>query len=212
MPIITRLVQGKKNPNRVNLYIDGQFAFALSIDEVAKNSLKKGLTISNEQIAYLKDADATEYIYVKLLNFLSYRPRTIQEVRDRLYKYKVKEVDKQNALIDKLTSKGYLDDLAFTSWFIQSRNKSRPRSSRMLVAELKSKGVSEEVIKSVIYQATDESATISHLLTKKFGIPHQLDQVARQKIYGFLTRQGFTWDKIMEVVKNWESGYNTDIF
>ena len=205
MPVITRLVQGKKNPNRVNLYLDGQFAFALSIDEVAKHGLKKELELSDDQIASLKDNDETQYVFGLLLNFLSYRPRTVKEVRDRLYKYDVKEVGKQDILIDKLKSRGYLDDLAFARWFIDSRNNHRPRSPRMLAQELKSKGVTSEVVQSVLNQVADESTTIARLLTKKLGNRRILDLQERQKIYAYLSRQGFTWEKIREVVKNWES-------
>lgn len=205
MPVITRLVQGKKNPNRVNLYLDDVFAFALSIDEVAKQGLKKGLDLSDGQIARLKDIDQTEYVFGLLLNFLSYRPRTVKEVRDRLYKYEVRDETKQNTLIDKLTSKGYLDDLKFAKWFIQSRNTHRPRSYRFLAAELKSKGVSEEVIQSVAGEVSDERETISLILTKKMGPSHRLEMAEKQKIYGYLSRQGFAWDKITEVVKCWES-------
>ena len=205
MPIITRLVQGKKNPNRVNLYLDDQFAFALSIDEVAKHSLKKGLNLSDDQIEGIKDTDETEYVYAKLLNFLSYRPRTTKEVRDRLYKYDVKEVDKQDILIDKLKSKGYLDDLAFARWFVESRNKSRPRSKRYLSAELSAKGIAKDIIQAVSGQIGDESVTIRHLLDKKLGTPHKLEIAEKQKIIGYLARQGYAWDKISEVVKSWES-------
>ncbi|EKD80602.1 MAG: regulatory protein RecX [uncultured bacterium] len=205
MPTITRLVQGKKNPNRVNLYLDEQFAFALSIDEVAKHSLKKGLELDSEQIEALKDTDATDYIFAKLLNFLSYRPRTVKEVRDRLYKYEVKDTAKQNALIERLKSKGYLDDLAFARWFIESRNAHRPRSSRLLTAELKSKGVENEVIQSVISGVSNERETIVRLLAKKLGSPRHLELNERQKISTYLARLGFAWDKIVEVVKSWES-------
>lgn len=205
MPIITRLVQGKKNPNRVNLYLDGQFVFALSIDEVAKNNLNKGLELSPTQIEVLKDIDKTDHVYAKILNFLSYRPRTVKEVRDRLWKYDVKDTVKQNELIMRLQEKGYLDDLKFAQWFIQSRNTHRPRSPRMLTQELKSKGIGEDVINSVISQTTNEKVTIAHLLTKKLGNSHPLDQLTRQKIFTYLARQGFAWDKVKEVVKSWES-------
>lgn len=205
MSVITQLVQGKKNPNRVNLYLDGEFAFALSIDEVAKSRLKKGLELTSEKIDDLKQADEREYVYAKLLNFLSYRPRTIKEVRDRLYKYDVKDQTTQNELINRLKSKGYLDDLAFARWFIESRNTHRPRSPRLLIQELKAKGISDEIIHSVMGEMADEAETIFRLLTKKIGSPRQLGQEERQKIYAFLGRQGFTWDKIKEVVKSWES-------
>lgn len=205
MPVITRLVQGKKNPNRVNLYLDDQFAFALSIDEVAKNNLKKGLELTDEQIARLKDKDETEYIYAKLLNFLSYRPRTIKEVRDRLWKYDVKDPVIQNTFIERLQSKGYLDDLAFSRWFTLSRNTHRPRSSRMLMQELKAKGVSSDIIQSVIGEVSAEDVTITRLLDKKLGTRRPLEAVERQKIFGYLSRQGFAWETIREVVKTWES-------
>lgn len=205
MSTITRLVQGKKNPSRVNLYLDDQFAFALSIDEVAKHSLKKGLELSDEQIADLKATDESEYVYAKILNFLSYRPRTVKEVRDRLYKYDVRDVSIQDSFIDKLKSKGYLDDLAFARWFIESRNTHRPRSKRHLSAELSAKGITKDIIKAVSGEIGDESETIRSMLDKKLGHSHKLEVSEKQKIVGYLARQGFAWDKITNVVKNWES-------
>lgn len=205
MAIITRLVQGKKNPNRVNLYLDDVFAFALSIDEVVKQGLKKGVELSEEKVAKLKDADATDYIYAKILNFLSYRPRTIKEVRDRLYKYEVRDTTKQEALITRLIAKGYLDDLAFARWFIDSRNTHRPRSPRRIEQELLSKGISRETIREVIKTVSDPKQVIQALLSKKLGISRVLTLVERQKITTYLARQGFSWQDIAAVVKTWES-------
>jgi len=205
MPVLTRLVQGKKNPNRVNLYLDGVYAFSLSIDEVAKQGLKKDLKLSDPQVAHLKQVDEEEYIYVKILNFLSYRPRTTKEVRDRLWKYGIKDLSSQNQIIDRLKSKGYLDDLVFAHWFIESRNTHRPRSIRMLTQELKAKGISEEIISSVVGNISEEYTAIWRILSKKLGQPRILEHNERSKIYAFLNRQGFAWDKVKEVVKKWES-------
>ena len=205
MPIVTRLVQGKKNPNRVNLYLDDQFAFALSIDEVAKHGLKKGLELTGEQIESLKDNDESEYVYAKILNFLSYRPRTVKEVRDRLYKYDVRDKTKQDILVAKLQDKGYLDDLKFATWFIESRNTHRPRSSRMLKQELMAKGVPSDIITQAMAGSADESDTIARILDKKLGVRRTLERDEEQKIYTYLSRQGYAWDKIKEVVKTWQS-------
>jgi regulatory protein len=205
MPIITRLVAGKRNQSRVNLYVDGHFAFALSIDEVVKQGLKKGLEISEEKLAELKKSDEADHVYNKLLNFLSYRPRSTKEVRDRLYQYEVRDVTQQNSFIQRLQSKGYLDDLAFARWFIDSRNTHRPRSPRKIEQELMAKGVSREVIKEVVSMVADPEATIRQLLGKKLGNPRVLTLPERQKVSAYLTRQGFPWDKVREVVKSWES-------
>lgn len=205
MPLITRLVQGKKNPSRVNLYLDGQFAFALSIDEVVKQGLKKGLELSLAQAAALKDEDATEYLYAKILNFLSFRPRSVKEVCDRLYKYNLKDPAKQDIFIARLTSRGYLSDLEFARWFINSRNTHRPRSAIHLTQELQKKGISREIIASLAGEFADESQVIKQQLSKRLGSPHALTPPARQKIYAYLGRHGFSWQLIKEVVKSWES-------
>ena len=205
MAVITRLTQGKKNPSRVNLYLDNTFAFALSIDEVARHNLKKGLELTPEKIVALKDTDQTEYLYAKILNFLSFRPHTVKEVRDRLKKYDCGDPLKIELLIDRLKSKGYLDDVAFARWFIESRNAHRPRSPRMLTQELLSKGVGRQDIGSVIGEVNDESVSIRAILAKKLKTSRVLTTVERQKIFATLGRLGYTWEVIKRVVKNWES-------
>ena len=165
MSIITRFLQGKKSQQSQSI-LGRPVHLRAFHRRSSQTKPQKGLELTSEQIDSLKQADTFEYTYAKLLNFLSYRPRTVKEVRDRLYKYKVKDKVKQDLLIERLQSKGYLDDLKFTQWFIESRNAHRPRSPRMPTAELKTKGVSEEVIKSVINEVTDETETIRHLLTK----------------------------------------------
>lgn len=205
MAIITRLVSGKRNPNRVNVYLDSEFAFALSIDEVVKQGLKKGVELSESKIKSLKDGDTEEKIYFKLLNFLSFRPHSIKEVRDRLYKYDVKDPAQQNLLIERLTAKGYLDDLAFAHWFVDSRNTHRPRSAIQLKAELSRAGVSKDIIQTVIASFADEKDLVLTLLHKKLGNPRSLTIPEKQQIYAFLARRGFPWDIIKEVVKTWES-------
>lgn len=205
MPVITRLVQGKKNPNRVNIYLDGAFSFALSIDEVVKNGLKKGLNLTDEKINALIETDINDKAYSKILNYISYRPRTIKEVKDRLRQYEVDESIAQNNIINKLVSSGYLNDAEFAKWFISSRNEHRPRSLKMLSQELRAKGVPSEVILTVLPNVADESITIRRILSKKLKNNRVLENIERQKIYSFLSRQGFPWEKVKEVVKQWES-------
>ena len=205
MPIITRLVQGKKNPNRVNLYLDGKFGFALSIDEVVTHHLKIGRELSDGEIEELVNGDNQSKVYGKILNFLSYRPRSVKEVRDRLYQYDLKDAEEQNLLIEKLKQKGYLDDLTFAKWFVESRNTHKLRSPAMIKQELAAKGVSKEILQQVISDIQDEKVTIKRLLDKKLGNSRALEGDERQKIILYLSRHGFPWEKIKQVVKSWES-------
>lgn len=205
MPFVTRLVAGKKNPSRINIYLDGKFALALSIDEVVKHGIKKGLELTEEEVSSYKQSDEDDYLYSKLLNFLSFRPRSIKEVRERLYKYGVTDKHAQTSFIDKLVDKKYLDDLSFAKWFVESRNTHRPRSIRALTFELMKKGINREIIQKVTKEIGDEATSIKAILDKKLGTPHKIDSETRQKVTSYLARQGFAWEKIATVVKSWES-------
>lgn len=205
MPIVTRLVAGKRNPSRVNLYLDDRFALALSLDEVVKRGLKKGLELSDEQVVALREADENDKVYAKILNFISFRPRSVKEVRDRLKQYEVKDPGEQTLLISRLIDRGYLDDFKFAEWFVQSRNTHKLRSPRAIKAELSAKGISREIQAQVLSTVNDPVMTISSVLSKKLGSPRVLSLAERQKIGSYLVRHGFAWQDIQEVVKMWES-------
>lgn len=202
MPTITRLVAGKKNPHRVNLYLDGSYACSLSIDEVVKHSLKKGLVLTLEQLNSLRQTDNVLRDYAKILNFLSYRPRSESEVRARLRQYKCSDIE---SVITKLYAHSHLDDLAFARWFVDSRTLHKTRSPRALQSELTRKGIGRAIIDQVLVGLPDPRATIRRILVKKLTTPSPLAPLVRQKISGYLVRQGFAWNLVQEVVKTWES-------
>lgn len=185
MPQISRLLAGKKNPSRINLYLDGEFAFALSLDEVVKNNLKKGLHLTEDQVQALKKQDDLNWAYTKILNYLSYRPRSEAEVIARLKKYQVSEVTNIDWVINKLKEQGYLSDISFAKWFVASRASNRPRSTRHLTAELLAKGVSTQVVKEVV-NGVDDTVALEHLITKKSSL-------SRDKLTQFLLRRGFSY-------------------
>ena len=189
MPTITRLVAGKRNPNRVNIYLDGHFALAISIDEVGKRGLAKGQSLSEAAVTELKESDQQVKLYGKILNFISYRPRSVQEVRDRLKKYDLTDPSSQNKLITRLQTQGYLDDLAFAHWFLESRAHNRPRSARHLAAELRAHGVGSDIITEVL-KSVDESSALDALIRK---YAHSLD---RQHLLAYLARRGFSYGYI----------------
>lgn len=189
MPTITRLVHGKRNPNRVNIYLDDHFALALSVDVVVSRSLKLGRQLTEGEVIELKAADDQSKLYAKILNFISYRPRSIQEVRHRLRSYGVTEPDAQNQLVARLQTQGYLDDLAFARWLVESRARSRPRSARHLSAELASKGISPEIIAAVIPPETDLTALPTIIRKKSSSLDHF-------HLVAYLARRGFRYADI----------------
>ena len=84
MPVITALEVQKRNKERVNVYLDDEFAFGLNMMEAAK--LRKGQTLTAEEIKVLTDEDAINQAVNRAIDFLSYRPRSTEEVRRNLIK------------------------------------------------------------------------------------------------------------------------------
>lgn len=196
MPVITRLSAGKRDPSRVNVFVDGKFAFSLSADEVIKQALSKGSELSEESLAGLSSLSSEEKLFAKILNYLSYRPRSHKEVELRLRQYLVDHDNPQSVIIatvSRLEKLGYLDDLAFAVWFVQSRMSNRPRSKRHLTSELMGKGVSHEIISQVLTDHADDEGAIRALIAKKSSLPPD-------KLKSYLLRRGFSYDLIRSVL------------
>ena len=51
-------LQPTKNRKRINIYIDGEFSFAINKDVAVNSHLYKGLEVTEKQITKLKDADS----------------------------------------------------------------------------------------------------------------------------------------------------------
>ncbi len=106
MGTITALEMQKRNKERVNVYLDGEYAFSLVLIEAAK--LRKGQTLTDEEIVALRNTDEINRAVNHAVRFLSYRPRSIQEVRRNLAKKGFVDVTIETA-IERLISMSYFE-------------------------------------------------------------------------------------------------------
>ena len=193
MPQITRLVAGKRNPGRANVYVDGRFTFAISLDTVLRDHLKVGIELRTEAISAYQSGDAREHLYGKILNFLSYRPRSVKEVRDRVRRFSPDLPNEElGELLARLEREGYLSDLAFARWFVDSRVSHRPRSRLHLSSELFAKGISKAIIQSVLPE--NNQAALQDLITRHANY-------SRERLVGYLARKGFSYSDIQAALE-----------
>ena len=61
---------------RVNVFIEGKFSFALSLDLAYKHGLKPGMKLDAEALAALLREDGEAKALVTAANFIGYRPRS----------------------------------------------------------------------------------------------------------------------------------------
>jgi regulatory protein len=207
--VITALVVQEKNKERVNVFIDGEFALGLAMIEALK--LHKGDRLADSDIEHLKGLDEIEVAHEYALNFLSYRPRSTAEVRRRMAERKVSQaaIDR---VIERLTSTGLLDDEEFAKYWIANRKQSAPRGVKALKYELRQKGISDVTIADVVAEV-DESDSAYRAALPIARRSAALDQRLFVKRVGdFLMRRGFNYSTARDVVRRlWEEvGENTD--
>lgn len=139
----------------------------------------------------LSKLGSNEKIFRKILNDISYRPRSEKEVVDRLKRYAV-ESAQMTDILTKLKSLGYLDDLAFAQWFVDLRSSQNTRSSKHIANELITKGISPAIIKDVLSDKSRDRATLLTLISRKRTL-------SKSKLLTYLFRKGFSYDQIKEV-------------
>lgn len=151
----------------------------------------------------------------KALRYLSLRPRSKYEVNQYLIKYSRSGAAVENVLV-RLEEMGYLDDRKFAGLWIESRDRTKPKSVFVLRHELKAKGIEESIIEDILSgrDSNEESEIIraKKALGKKVFIWGRLPYLERKrKVFGFLARRGFSQriaGKIFDEI--WPKGYNTD--
>ena len=199
MPKITAIEVQKKNPNRVSISLDEQFAFGLS--RIVAAWLNVGQELSEEKIAALQEEDAREVAIQKALRFLGYRARSVSEVRETLQKHAIPEAVIERTL-ERLQESGLLNDQEFAQAWVENRNTFRPRSRRALAFELRRKGLDDDVIQQTLEQTVDESSLARDAARKYLRKVQGLDWPDfRNKLGGFLGRRGFSYDVVAPVLR-----------
>ncbi len=205
---ITKLTAQVKNPDRINVFIDDKFRFGLDISQIVDLGLKVGLEIDENQLAELEIESQFGKLYAQALNYCFIRPRSEREVRDYLWKKsqpKLLKSGKKTAglppeladrVVKRLLEKAYLDDVKFTTWWVENRFAKKGVSRRRLEQDLRRKGVADNIIKQALSESTrDDQAEFQKMLRKKRARYND-----DQKLIAYLVRQGFNYDDVRQAV------------
>ena len=198
---ITALKYQKRNRERVSVYLDGRFAFGLPA--IVAAHLKPGQYLSDDEIGALAEQGTIESMYSLALNYLSYRPRSRAEVLTYLQQRGMAE-DQIEAIVGRLERTGFVDDEAFARFWVENRERFRPRGLRALRYELQGKGLSREAIEEAL-SSVDVSASAYRAASKKAQQWSALDQLTFQrKVVEYLARRGFDYRVAQEAaLRHW---------
>ena len=197
MKKITALIVQKRNPNRVNIYLDGEYAFGVA--RIVAAWLKVGTELDEKKIEQLQAEDAKERALQQALLFLSYRARSESEIRQNLIKHEIPE-SVIDLTLQKLRQDGLANDNEFAQTWVENRSTFRPRSRRMLAMELRQKGLDDESMQSALKNVDDEP--LAYEAAKKRATRYKDLEWSefRKKLSEFLARRGFPYAVIAPVV------------
>ncbi|MBI3166092.1 MAG: RecX family transcriptional regulator [Anaerolineales bacterium] len=197
MKKITALEAQKKNPNRVNVHLDGEFAFGLA--RITAAWLKIGDVLTDERIAQLQNEDAREKAMQQALLFLSYRARSEKEIRQNLKKHEYPE-DAIEYAMTRLRENRLANDNEFAQAWVENRNTFRPRSRRALTMELRQKGLDEETVKQAVAGIDEEALAYETALKRAPRLASLEWSEFRRKLSEHLARRGFPYSVVTSTV------------
>lgn len=199
--IITRIENQKRNLNRVNIYIDNKFAFGLTDDIRYKYDLHTNKEIDNDFIEDILKAEEERKVINAALNILSYRQRSIKELREKLKEKGYDSLFIEKA-IDYCREQNYLNDEEFSISYIKDKQYLNKLGSKRIKYELINKGVSKDIIDEVLQVNPEYEFNIALDLANKKLSSYKNDD--RNSIYrklgGFLQRKGYPFDIIKKVL------------
>ena len=193
--------KGRKKHHVVCL--DGDPSLTITEETYLKFGLSVGQILTETEQHEIENGDGVIRAREATLRLLNTRMRSRKELAQRLsQKDYSDEVIKQ--VLDVLSRAGVVDDDQFARAWVNDRLRLRPAGMVLLRRELRSKGISDEIITRILneHEGDDETERAWMLLAKRKARYAGIDpQVARRRMMGFLARRGFDGQTMYTVVK-----------
>jgi regulatory protein len=190
---ITAIKQQVKRQDRYSIYGDGKYLFSFSESELLSSGIKIGQDLDESKLDELRNKAVLDKAYDRALNLISQRLRSEWEIRDYL-KRKEYEEAVRDAVVERLCTRGYINDANFAKRWVENRRLLKSTSKRRLSQELRQKRIEDEIIKQTLEaDETDETEVLKDLIERKRKQTKYKDDL---KLMQYLARQGFSYDNI----------------
>ncbi len=128
---ITAIEPQAHNSERFNLYVDGRFLLGVNSAIVLQLGLHVEQELLPEQLEQLQSDELEQQAVDRALNYRSFRPRSREEVR-RYLRRKETPPDIIEAVLARLDRLDFVNDRAFASFWIETREQFNPRGAHAL--------------------------------------------------------------------------------
>lgn len=200
---ITSIQTQKNNKERVNVFVDDEYAFSCDAELVYKYNLKNGIEVNLDFIKEIVSNDEFSKAKSTALKIFERSYKTEKEMIEKLQSRDFPDEVIQR-VISFMKEYAFIDDEKYTQMYVKDKIKNRGRNK--IKYDLLRKGVDEEIINNKInsFDSEEEIDIAIELGSKKYNsiIKREQDQrKIKQKLSQFLLSRGYTWDTINKVVR-----------
>jgi len=205
---ITRIASDRSHRGSKSIYADGEYLTSISAEMLIRSGLRVGDDISEDTLQAIQHSETVLSAKTTALRFLSYRPRTEREVRDKLREKEFPENEITAAIAD-LKKSGLLNDAEFARMYIQNVLAARPVGKTVLRQKMLLLGLdrttAEAALEGTFKDLNQEEVAMEAAVKFVSRVRNMRTTVDRRKLRGrvtsFLARRGFPWDVVNTVVR-----------
>lgn len=148
---------------------------------------------------------ARERTFQRAAKLLAAKPRSIEELRERLLEKQWTDEATVEAVLAKLSEYGYLNDERFAFGYASYRVRQKPIGRQRLARDLQMKKVSKETADealNLVFEETPEEELIDRAIEKRVRLRGRPQTRAETKsLFDHLLRQGFSYDLVISKVR-----------
>ena len=191
-----------RHPDRRTIIFDDGTFIGISEEVLLSNPVHPGDELTSNKLKELTNSEQKQKLRNSALNLLSFRMRSLSELKRRLLKkgYDIQDIE---PLLEEFDAKNILNDSEFALAFSRDKIRSKGIGPSILRVELSnhhlSRNLVEDTINLMYTEFPIDTLLGNHLKKKKIRRNSQLKEREQNRIVNFLKRKGFSWDDISRV-------------
>lgn len=200
---ITKIEVQKRNKERVNIFIDEEFAFALSAELVYKEGIKTGDILDVDKFTKISKEESYLKCKNSALRIIERACKSEKEIKEKLA---LKGYDNESieSTMEFLREYNFVNDENYAKMYVKDKIKNQGQN-KIKYALIK-KGIDEEYINEEMANIdNDEQMEMGYEIgLKKYNLllKRESDKYkVSQKLYRFLISKGYGYDIVSSLVK-----------
>ncbi|MEK4230760.1 recombination regulator RecX [Solibacillus sp. FSL H8-0538] len=203
MLVISKIGRQKNNPERYNIYLNEEYAFAVDEGTLIKFGLTKGKVLEQFEVDEITYEDEIAKAFNKALHFLSYQMRSEFEVKKKLHDAGHGEAVVLEA-IRKLERLGFLNDETYSKALLETKKRTAKKGPGAIRQDLMRKGIDRGLQEQVLgtFSHEEQVKVAMELAEKQIRAgDNKTPSQVKQKIQDVLMRKGYSFTVIKEILE-----------